>query len=371
MTDAVCPVCGGSGLVPAETEPQRSDQTFSSRAPVRGQSDRVQIARDRDQTTSDRDQTASDRDQTWSDHDQTASDRDQRSAHEDQEAADADFDAGGDPLVHNRSAAARIRAHRDREAVAHERDATADERLETAAQRDLSSEIRERAGEDRDRAAPHEERSAPDLPEADMLLRAGRDRAIAAADRARAADDRAQAAADREEATRQREEAFLIQAEARQEFLAAATDELTGAYTRKFGLENIIREIERARRTDDSLTLAFIDVDGLKEVNDNEGHQHGDRLLRHVVETLRAHVRAYDVIVRYGGDEFLCALPHLNGTVARERLETISALLTGEDAHHSIAFGLAEYDPPEEVDSLIDRADAELIEAKRVHKRHG
>jgi diguanylate cyclase (GGDEF)-like protein len=246
------------------------------------------------------------------------------------------------------------------------RDETADERLETAEHRDRTAELRDRRADAGDRL--ERSRHVRSSGDEDVLLRAERERAIAAADRARAADDRAKAAADRQDAMRQRDEAFLAQAEARHDLLVAATDELTGAYTRKFGLENLSRELERARRTDDSLTLAFIDVDGLKEVNDVQGHPGGDRLLTRVVETVRANVRAYDVIVRYGGDEFLCGLPHLSRATARDRMDKIAAILSAADAEHSIAYGLAEYDRGDGLDSLIGRADTELLAAKRAHR---
>jgi len=72
------------------------------------------------------------------------------------------------------------------------------------------------------------------------------------------------------------------------------TDELTGGWTRRLGLEEISRELERAHRTGFSLVLAFIDVDGLKQVNDSQGHLAGDTLLRLVGETLRANDSAGD-----------------------------------------------------------------------------
>src|SRR5438552_11348809 len=75
----------------------------------------------------------------------------------------------------------------------------------------------------------------------------------------------------------------------------ATTDELTGAWTRKLGLEEVSRELERAHRTGARLVLAFVDVDGLKAVNDSQGHLAGDALLRLLGETLRANVRPYDV----------------------------------------------------------------------------
>ena len=338
----VCPICGGSGLV----------------SPLlRG-----------DQSSRGSDQSASDSDQTWSDHDQSSSDRDQLSADVDQDAADTDFAAGGDTALHERTRSLRERTSRGRDDVGRMRDETAAARAETAKHRDRSAELRDQATGDR--AQLDQEHTGDHAREEHALLRAQRDRAIAATDRARAAEDRAKAAADRDEAARERDEAFLAKAEAQHDLLLAATDELTGAFTRKFGLENISRELERARRTDDSLTLAFLDVDGLKEVNDTCGHSDGDRLLCRVVDTLRANVRSYDVIVRYGGDEFLCALPHLDRTVAQRRMEKVAADLRAADAHDSIAFGLAEYGPADGMDELIDRADGELLAAKSSRREH-
>jgi diguanylate cyclase (GGDEF)-like protein len=194
---------------------------------------------------------------------------------------------------------------------------------------------------------------------------AKRDRERAAADRAKAADDRARAAGDREEAARERAEAQLHRTESDDNLKLATSDELTGAWTRKFGLEQVSRELERARRTGARLMLAFIDVDGLKQVNDSQGHLAGDALLHLVGETLRANVRPYDVIVRYGGDELVCAMPNLSALDARARFDKIAAALTAVNAEHSVTVGLAEADPVDSLQELIARADADLLEARR------
>jgi diguanylate cyclase (GGDEF)-like protein len=349
MTDVVtCPVCGGSGFV--------AD-------PVSGPAD--------DGTLRDRDQTATDQDQTWSDHDQTASDRDQRSADEDQEASDHVFAAGSDPVLHQRTSLARERSSRDRGAVSRLRDETSAARLQTAEDRDRSAELRDRGAEGRDRLARlHDLQHDTDACREDILLRAERDRVRAAADRAKAADDRSRAAADRKEAAGQRAEARRTRAQARHNLELAATDDVTGAWTRKFGLVEVVREIERARRMGGRLMLAFIDVDGLKEVNDTQDHPAGDRLLRLVGETVRANVRPYDVIVRYGGDEFLCAMPNLTSAGAKQRMDTITAALTAANEGHSITFGLAEHEPADGLQELVSRADADLLDARHPREDH-
>jgi diguanylate cyclase (GGDEF)-like protein len=349
MTEVVmCPVCGGSGFV---TEP------------VSGPAD--------DATLRDRDQTATDQDQTWSDHDQTASDRDQRSANEDQEASDHDFADGGNPVIHERTSLARMRSSLDRDEVSRLRDESSETRLETSEDRDQSAELRDRDAKSRDRLAHlHDLQHDTEASREDILLRAERDRARAAADRAKAAEDRSRAAADRKEAASQRAEARRAYGEARHNLELAATDEVTGAWTRKFGLAEVIREIERARRTGNGLMLAFIDVDGLKEVNDTQGHPAGDQLLHLIVETVRANVRPYDVIVRYGGDEFLCAMPNLTRAGTKQRMDKITAALTEADEGHSITFGLAEYEPADGLQEFISRADADLLNARRPREGH-
>ena len=319
-----------------------------------------------DQTASDGDQTASDQDQTWSDHDQTASDRDQRSADDDQHAADDDFASGGDASVYHRSVRARQRSAQDRHLVSGLRDETGVVRLETAEGRDRAAELRDRGAEGRDELArlhDLEEDTGSNLD--DLLVRAQRDRYRAAADRAKAADDRRRAAGDREQAARERAEARGTQAEAATALTLATTDELTGTWARRSGLAAVSRELERAHRTGAKLVLAFVDVDGLKAVNDVHGHVAGDALLRLVSDTIRANVRPYDVLVRYGGDELLCAMPNLTAADARERFEKIVAGLRSVNTGHSVTFGLAEAESTDSLEELIVRADQALLDSRR------
>jgi len=319
-----------------------------------------------DDCLSDRDQTASDEDQTWSDHDQTTSDRDQRTADEDQHAADGDFAAGGDESSYRRSVQARERSSRDRQLVATMRDETASARAQTANDRDKAAALRDRGAAGRDELARlHDLDDAADTTLDDALLRAQRDRSRAAADRAKAADDRRRAADDRAEAARDRMEERRNRVDAADAMTAAATDELTSAWTRAFGLAQVSHELERARRLGAKLVVAFLDVDGLKNVNDNHGHLAGDALLRLVGETLRANVRPYDVLVRYGGDEFLCAMPNLTAAEARPRFAKIAAGLASVGTGHSIAFGLAEAESEDTLDDLIGRADNALMTARQ------
>ena len=322
-----------------------------------------------EQSLADSDQTASDHDQTWSERDQTVSDRDQQSSDQDQHASDDDLAAGGDRAHHDQTAQARSQTTREREANADLRDLVGSERLRTAAARDDAAELRDRDAEHRDslsaRLLDHHHRHDGDADPADLHQQAERDRARAAADRAQAAADRIRAASEREQAATERAEALQIRAQAEEAVQQAATDELTGARTRSFGLEEIERELERAHRTGGTLTLAFVDVNGLKQVNDRDGHLAGDALLRRTSQTLRAHVRSYDLLVRYGGDEFVCAMPNATPQTAHQRFQAITAALAAIDADHSITYGLAEAQPTDHLHDLIARADTQLLNTRR------
>src|SRR5258708_17716461 len=88
----------------------------------------------------------------------------------------------------------------------------------------------------------------------------------------------------------------------------ASADDLTCAMRRGAGIAALGQEIARARRMKVNIVVAFVDVDGLKAVNDRDGHPAGDTVLRIVAVTLRQAVRSYDLVIRYGGDEFVCVL---------------------------------------------------------------
>ena len=328
-----------------------------------------QTASDHDQTLADSDQTASDGDQTSADRDQSAGESDQQSADEDQEASDEDLAAGGDAVTHRQSRLTRRRTTRERRNTAARRDESGIERLSAADDRDRVAELRDRGAESRDALARlHDQRDDRNASREAILLHGERDRARAAADRVKAAADRAQAAAERVEAARDRAAALRMRRDAEASLRGATTDALTGARTRQFGIEEVARELRRAQRTEAGLVLAFVDVDGLKQVNDSQGHPAGDRLLERTGEALRAGVRAYDLVVRYGGDEFVCAMPNLTTPNARPRFEDIATALALIDPDHSITFGLAEARLDDSLQTLIARADGDLL--RRRSKRH-
>jgi diguanylate cyclase (GGDEF)-like protein len=148
----------------------------------------------------------------------------------------------------------------------------------------------------------------------------------------------------------------------------AALDDLTGALRRGVGLRLLQAEIDRVRRADGRLVVAFVDVDGLKGVNDGEGHAAGDRLLQQVSQTLRRRLRSYDLVIRYGGDEFVCTLSGARAEEAGAKFALIAAELNGMAGQPAISVGLAELDGDDDrIDTaatLVARADAALYQGR-------
>jgi diguanylate cyclase (GGDEF)-like protein len=142
----------------------------------------------------------------------------------------------------------------------------------------------------------------------------------------------------------------------------AAFDDLTGVLRRAAGISAADREIARAKRQKTPLAVVFIDLDGLKQINDGRGHVAGDQLLRGLASGLRGGLRGQDLVLRYGGDEFVAVLPDATCEAATAKLQQIQQEL----AQSGIAFsiGVAEFERNDDVVSLLGRADAELYKAK-------
>lgn len=233
----------------------------------------------------------------------------------------------------------------------------ADQRLESHAERYRAGEGRDRTADARDRAADERDRAADARDRVDVrsslpdLERGAGDREHAAHDRRLAAHDRRLAAHDRRLAARDRERAGL--------------DGLTGALRRERGVMDLQREIDRARRSHGRLVLAFVDVDGLKAVNDDHGHAAGDELLRDVAAALLNGLRSYDLVVRHGGDEFVCALPGTNLDGAKRRFAEVATMLAEKNPRASVSTGLAELADPDTLEELTARADAALSAGRR------
>jgi diguanylate cyclase (GGDEF)-like protein len=342
----------------------------------RTRQDADQTAADLDQTQADGDQEAADADQLASDVDQQLAARDQHASDRDQAAADWElshsvpgtpaarahessrFERDAASVERGSTAALRSRSTAQRLATAARRDEVARVRDMTAASRDRTAVARDKAADARDRTAEARERHASETGHVDDALSPLRALRISAAsvrkqsalERIAAAADRVAAAADRQQAAVDRRQAGL--------------DELTGVFRRGTGELALSHELARSRRSRRPLVLALIDVDGLKAVNDSEGHAAGDALLRDVVTAITSTMRAYDVTVRWGGDEFVCVLSDTSLEVASERVSGIQRALDALREGASISAGLAELNEDDSLESLTARADRALYRAK-------
>ena len=153
----------------------------------------------------------------------------------------------------------------------------------------------------------------------------------------------------------------------------AVIDELTGAYNRRFLLEQLKLRLGEARRHQTPVSLILFDLDHFKKVNDSFGHPFGDTVLKGTADLVRRHIRKEDILARYGGEEFAVMLPHTDrpgAAVLAERLRESAAGCyhsNGEQKERvTISLGVASF-PPDEANSgeeLIKWADLRLYKAK-------
>jgi diguanylate cyclase (GGDEF)-like protein len=344
---------------------------------------REQDLRDADQTGSETNQTLADADQTSSDADQTSADRDQLAADCDQQASDRDLASGVDPAVHERSRDMRERTSVKREQTAQARLDAADKRDLAGHTRDLAAMARDQAADVRDLAVAQRDASLEQsdgglgpisgaeivIRAAGLRKRAARIREQSSEQRMHAARDRESAASDRVEATHERHSALADREALAHQLAVAAIDPLTGAHTRAAGLSDLDGELERCRRTSARLAIAYVDVVGLKALNDSDGHRAGDELLKRVVDLITERLRPYDKVIRLGGDEFLCVMPNVLLAEARERFSQIATTLAARPGNGLISSGFAQLTAGDTATALIARADLELTENRHANPR--
>lgn len=148
----------------------------------------------------------------------------------------------------------------------------------------------------------------------------------------------------------------------------AHTDALTGLANRRAAQEVLGREVARAARYQRELALLMLDLDRFKVLNDRHGHPVGDRVLVALAERLRAHVRASDLIARWGGEEFVVVAPETSAAQAQRLAEQLRAHVQRDpflDGHRiTISLGVASYREGDDVEALVARSDAALYRAK-------
>jgi diguanylate cyclase (GGDEF)-like protein len=152
------------------------------------------------------------------------------------------------------------------------------------------------------------------------------------------------------------------------------TDDLTKLYNRRYFMELLELEFQRAQRYESRISFVMIDIDHFKNFNDSHGHLIGDRILYEVAQILRDSLRVHDIVGRYGGEEFALLMPEtdLKGALVvaeryRKRVEDFVLLERDQELRVTISLGVADYPRRglQTVDDLIRLADNALFLAKK------
>lgn len=153
----------------------------------------------------------------------------------------------------------------------------------------------------------------------------------------------------------------------------AIRDSLTWMYNRHYFNEVINREFERAKRYRYFISMMIIDVDKFKIINDNYGHARGDLVLKGIAECLEKNLRSSDIVIRYGGDEFLAVLPKANGRDLRTVMEKVKKRVKewseNSDFGFPVSISCGGYalnpDRKKNVDEVLKEADKRLYKDKK------
>lgn len=166
---------------------------------------------------------------------------------------------------------------------------------------------------------------------------------------------------------------FRLHAARNREGQLARLDKLTGLINSRAFMEQAPMLLDFCRREGKPVTIAYIDLDGFKQVNDTKGHQQGDEVLRTCADEMRSTLRASDLACRIGGDEFAVMLPNTSERGAVEILEKLSASIESSmrlmDCTVTASIGAAVYGvPPPGIDEAIQAADEVMYAVKNSGK---
>ncbi len=150
--------------------------------------------------------------------------------------------------------------------------------------------------------------------------------------------------------------------------IEASTDPLTGIANRRFLFEELEQLVNPHIRIQRPLSIILFDIDNFKQFNDDYGHLAGDEVLRQVAKVLDQSIRGFDTVGRYGGEEFLIILPNTDYAKALRAAErarqSIEALVIDGLPRVTISGGVAQREENESIETMIDRADQSLYQAK-------
>ncbi|MGE4383917.1 MAG: diguanylate cyclase [Arcobacter sp.] len=153
----------------------------------------------------------------------------------------------------------------------------------------------------------------------------------------------------------------------------ANTDALTGVYNRRYLYTFSEQYLKIVKRENKNLALLILDLDDFKKINDTFGHEIGDLVIKQLVEIAKNCIRENDLIVRFGGDEFIILLPNTQieqaKTVALKIIDKINEYNKDKEFNFTISVGVSSYQKGDEtIDNLISRADDALYQAKKLGK---
>ncbi|MDI9246501.1 diguanylate cyclase [Marinobacter sp. CHS3-4] len=167
-------------------------------------------------------------------------------------------------------------------------------------------------------------------------------------------------------------QAEQVRGELKEQRRRAMTDVLTELPNREAWQDRLEIEHQRWTRYNNPLTLAVLDIDFFKRVNDSFGHKAGDRVLQLVAKALRDRLRKTDFIARFGGEEFVLLFPETEAHSAknvldglREHIKALPFHFRGEPVSVSFSAGIAEFKSDDQADEVFDRADRSLYQAKK------
>lgn len=171
---------------------------------------------------------------------------------------------------------------------------------------------------------------------------------------------------DRVQAQEQRRRADKLE-------LIAATDALTGAYTRRYFDDVAEREMARSARNKTALCLVIFDIDHFKQINDSHGHLAGDRVLVTLSKLCRDNIRSTDIFCRFGGEEFIFLMPETGLDLAFQKIEVLRKRVAekplvefnGVEIPVTFSAGVAAWENDEGLSALIERADKALYQSKQ------
>jgi diguanylate cyclase (GGDEF)-like protein/PAS domain S-box-containing protein len=159
----------------------------------------------------------------------------------------------------------------------------------------------------------------------------------------------------------------------------AVRDPLTGLYNRRYVYERLLPMAEKAKRDGTNFSLAMIDIDNFKSINDTYGHIAGDAVLKHFSSLLLGNLRSYDILGRFGGEEFIIVFLDTSRNTAAEKVERILSIVgnspvnsEGQTLSYTFSAGVSDFlhfpDKHFSVDRLISRSDEKLYKAKKAGK---